>query len=158
MRGIRRVSSHDSHRNFTVLHKSTAMHTLHEAAAGTLWGFLPVAIRTRSGRIAIQTKRFAHLLFGVIHWRRRRGGWWLFPRQAHALALVRLRFQLFVVQVDHPVRLRNRALLIDMHGSDSQVPRTSTESGRTGRTRIFSPNISHIIVVFVVTRWSASQL
>ncbi|HEX3993993.1 MAG TPA: hypothetical protein VHX39_22705, partial [Acetobacteraceae bacterium] len=64
------------------------MNALHKPASGTLCRFGPFALRTRPWRIAIEAQSATHLLFSVIHWRRRRRGLWLLPRQAHSLALI----------------------------------------------------------------------
>jgi hypothetical protein len=118
MCGVRWIPPHDCHRDFAVLYETPPMHAaLHERATAALLGLLPFTVGARSWRVTVKSERAAHLLFVVIHRRRRRCCLGLFARQAHPLALIRLRFW-FVTQVDHPVRFRR--ILIGMTRPDSQ--------------------------------------
>jgi hypothetical protein len=94
MRCVRHVAPHNRHRNFAILHEAPPVYAaLNErATASALPGLRPFALGARSWTITMQTERTTHLLFGVIHRRRGRGGLRLFPRQAHALTLVRMWF------------------------------------------------------------------
>jgi hypothetical protein len=90
---VRSIAPHDGYRNFAILHETPPMQTARgKASASALSAFLAIPFRTWPRRVAIKTERATHLLFGVIHWRRRGRRLRLFPRQAHALALIRIWF------------------------------------------------------------------
>ena len=73
VRGIHGIPAYDCHRYFAVLYKTPPVHaTLHECAAAALRWLLPFALGPRSWRVTIKSERAPHLLFVVIH-RRRRG-------------------------------------------------------------------------------------
>ena len=74
VRAVRRISPHHCHRDFTVLHETPPVHaTLHECATAALRVLLPFALGARSWPVTIKSERAPHLLFVVIHRRRRRG-------------------------------------------------------------------------------------
>lgn len=65
--GVRHVAAHDGDRNLSILHKPPAVHAAKEpAGTGPLRLFLPFALGPRSGSVAVQTKRAAHLRFSVV--------------------------------------------------------------------------------------------
>ena len=74
VRGIRGIPPYDCHRDFAVLYETPPVHAaLHECTTAALRVLLPFALGARSWPVTIKSERAPHLLFVVIHRRRRRG-------------------------------------------------------------------------------------